>query len=44
MACFYLMYLVMQDFILLSNLYVGLGISLKLIEIYKLYGLDLISV
>ena len=36
------MCLVMQGFFLLSKLYVSLGISLELIEIYKLYDLDLI--
>ena len=30
--CSYLMYLVMQDFLLMSKLYVGLLISLKLIK------------
>ena len=44
MVYFYLAYLVMQDFFLLSKLNVNLGISLDLIEICKLYGLDLISV
>ena len=41
MVYFDLMYLVMQDFFLLSKLYVSLEISLELIEIYKLYDLDL---
>ena len=44
MACFYLMYLVLQSFFLLPKLYVGLGISLELIEIHKLYDLGLVSV
>ena len=44
MVYFYLMYLVVQDFFLLSELYVSLGISLKFFKIYKLYGLGLISV
>ena len=43
-ACFYLMYLVVQYFFLLSKLYVSLEISLELFKICKLYGLDLISV
>ena len=34
----------MRGFFLLSKLYVCLGISLKLVEIYKLYGLGLIFV
>ena len=38
---FYLMCLVMQGFFLLSKLCLNLGISLELIEIYKLYDLDL---
>ena len=41
MAYFDLMYLLTQGFFLLSKLYVGLGISLELVEIYKLYELDL---
>ena len=41
MAYFYLMYLVTQGFFLLSKLYVSLEISLELVEIYKLYDLDL---
>ena len=41
MAYFDLMYLVTQDFFLLSNLYVSLKISLELVEIYKLYDLNL---
>ena len=41
MAYFDLMYLVTQGFFLLSKLYVGLKISLELVEIYKLYDLDL---
>ena len=44
MAYFYLMYLVMQGFFLLSKLYVSLGISLELVEIYKLYDFNLIFV
>ena len=36
------MYLVMQDYFLLSKLYVSLEISLELIEIYKLGDLGLI--
>ena len=44
MAYFYLMYLVMQGFFLPSKLFLGLGISLELTEIYKLNDLGLISV
>ena len=40
MAYFYLLYLVMQGFFLLSKLYVSLEISLELVEIYKLCDLD----
>ena len=41
MVYFDLMYLVMQDFFLVSKLYVSLEISLELIEIFKFYDLDL---
>ena len=41
MVYFDLMYLVMQDFFLVSKLYVSLEISLELIEIYKFCDLDL---
>ena len=37
----YLRCLVMQDFFLLSELCVSLGVSLELVEIYILYDLDL---
>ena len=41
MAYFDLMYLVTQNFFLLSKKYVSLEISLELVENYKLYDLDL---
>ena len=44
MAYFDLGYLVTQRFFLLSKLHVSLEISLELVEIYKLYDLDLIFV
>ena len=40
MVYFYLMCPVMQDFFLLSELCVNLGISVELIEIDKLFDLD----
>ena len=40
MAYFDLRYLVTQGFFLLSKLYIGLIISLELVEIYKIFGFD----